>query len=237
MTVACRRVLNALVRGCPCGPWPTLPTVVAPANGKSPSRLCSGPFSFLLLRCYPTRAFSLRRRRHPLSSVSPALPFPRESRTVDGSTQEGRWNGDGDTGVGGLTDSSPQSLFLLHQRRLPILHSYYLARTTTCAAVRSSRVDVWVGVCRSGGRAACRVRVEFARGGERIYPTFLPLLWSFFLFFLPNRVFRWLKQSEETLVVVVDTYTRVFLSIFSISWNFHLCWNKNQISVYLEEIT
>ena len=74
------------------------------------------------------------------------------------------------------------------KRRLPILHSYYLARTTTCAAVRSSRVDVWVGVCRSGGRAACRVRVEFARGGERIYPTFLPLLWSFF-FFLYRIVF------------------------------------------------
>lgn len=141
MTVACRRVLNALVRGCPCGPWPTLPTAVAPANGKSPSRLCSGPFSFLLLRCYPTRAFSLRRRRHPLSSVSPALPFPRESRTVDGSTQEGRWNGDGDTGVGGLTDSSPQSLFLLHQAETadpPLLllgTYYYLCR----GAIESSR--------------------------------------------------------------------------------------------------
>lgn len=59
----------------------------------------------------------------------------------------------------------------------------------------------------------------------------------FFFFFTESCFSMVMEQSEEILVVVVDTYTRVFLSIFSISWNFHLCWNKNQISVYLEEIT
>lgn len=162
-----------MARGPPCPrPWPrrTESPLLVSVPDHFPSRSFAAVQRALSLSVVDThsRAFRDRYRFHE-----------RAVRTVDGSTEEGRWNGDGDTGVGGLTDSSPQSLFLLHQRRLPILHSYYLARTT-CVAVRSSRVDVWVGVCWSGGRAACRVRVEFARGGERIYRTFLPLLCSFF---------------------------------------------------------
>ena len=95
VTVACRRVLNALVRDCPCGLWPT---AVAPANGKSPSRLSSGPSSFFLaclfLRCVVS---------FPSSSTTPTLSrafreryrFARESHSVDSSTEEAKWNEDG----------------------------------------------------------------------------------------------------------------------------------------------
>ena len=93
VTVACRRVLNRVGSGLPL--WP-----VAPANGKSPSRLSSGPSSFflsfllarLLLRCVVP---------FPSSSTTATLPrafreryrFPRESHSVDSKREDGNEDG------------------------------------------------------------------------------------------------------------------------------------------------
>ena len=108
VTVACRRVLNRVGSGLLL--WP-----VAPANGKSPSRLSSGPSSFFLsclLACfYAVWFLSLPRRQQPLSRERFASVTVFHGRAIQSIARGKMETKTVDTGVSGLTGSPPQFAF------------------------------------------------------------------------------------------------------------------------------
>lgn len=111
VTVAYRRVLNAFGRVCPCGPpcprpWPRGERKVPFVSLFRPVTILPFFLSSVVLK--------LLSHRHPLCRFASVTVSTRTIQSL-GSKEEGRLDGDRDTGVGGLSGSSPQLPFLLHR--------------------------------------------------------------------------------------------------------------------------
>lgn len=148
-------------RGLPLWPVAHLAQGRGPGGYGKSLGLCSGPFlsfflpfvvffpRFLPLSPTPTPRFRERYRFHA-------------NHSVDRPAAEGRSNGDGDTGVGGLSGSSPQLPFLLHESTAdsPLL---------LLSPIESSLAFGWHDQATPRGdstrRRNSRVRVHFAPRG------------------------------------------------------------------------